>query len=122
MSTEGAGTNIHLMPISKTARALFRTLSSLCLLFTFPGNVYAADYTCMIHGSHKSKCNVWRNGREIAIGGFQAAPVFTLTVFGQAVDQRGEKYNIVYKNGSTTFLPVKGNPYSAITIYGGNFR
>jgi len=122
MSTESAGMNPHLMSTSKTAKRVVGTLSTLIFLLSFPGNAYAADYTCMIHGAHKSKCNVWRNGREVAVGGFQAAPVFTLTVFGQAVDQRGEKYNIIYKNGNTTFLPVKGNPYSAITIYGGDFR
>lgn len=122
MPNGGIDTNTHLVSTSKTAERLVRALFSLCLLLSFPGNAYAADYTCMIHGAHKSKCNVWRNGREVAIEGFQAAPVFTLTVFGQAVDQRGEKYNIIYKNGNTTFLPVKGNPYSAITIYGGDFR
>ncbi len=94
----------------------------LLLIGAYADKVYGKEYTCLIHGVHKTMCNVWRTGNEVAIGGYQAAPVFKLIGNGMATDQRGEKYKVIHKDGSTTFSPLPGNSYSGVTIYGADIR
>jgi hypothetical protein len=93
------------------------------LVFLFVSSFAAANdesgqYMCLIHGAHKTPCDVWRSGNEVAISGFQSAPVFRISGNNNAIDQRGEKYKLLINNGNTIFLPSPGNPFSAITIYG----
>jgi len=45
-----------------------------------------------------------------------------MIAYGQAVDHRGERYNVIYKNGNSTFLPIKGDSYSTITVFGVDLR
>lgn len=103
-------------------RLAFYFTSVSLLAFVFIGNAYGKEYICAVHGAYKTKCNVWRSGREVAIGGYQAAPIFTLTGNGTAVDQRGEKYRLINSNGNTTFSPLPGNDYQGVTIYGADIR
>ena len=100
---------------------LYSAIVSL-LIGASADKVYGKEYTCLIHGAHKTKCNVWRSGNEVAIGGYQAAPIFKLIGNGMATDQRDEKYKVVNNNGSTIFSPLPGNSYSGVTIYGADIR
>jgi len=108
-------------PVSIREIALFSYV--LCVfLVLIPTKSNAADYTCIIQHIGRLNCSVWRDGNKVSLGGFQAAPVFTMIAYGQAVDHRGERYNVIYKNGNSTFLPIKGNSYSTITIFGVDLR
>ena len=74
-------------------------------------------YTCELHG-FKTPCDVWRDGNRISIGGFQAAPVFTLHSPWKAVDHRGFIYKVMKGDGYVFFNPAGEMEGTAVKVYG----
>jgi hypothetical protein len=90
----------------------------LCLdLILVESKAQQARYSCEFH-EVKTPCDVWRNGNRISIGGFQAAPVFTLQSPWKAVDHSGFIYKVMRGEGYAFFNPADVREVTAITVYG----
>ena len=89
-----------------------------CLdLILMESKAQQARYTCEFL-EVKTPCDVWQDGNRISIGGFQAAPVFTLQSPCKAVDHRGFTYKVMKGEGYTFFNPAGDMKGTAITVYG----
>ena len=66
--------------------------------------VQAEDCMCASYGDDtKVPCRVWVDGDEIAVGGFQAAPVFTMLSRRKAIDHRGNSVTVTHGSDYTIF-------------------
>jgi len=95
------------------AIAALISVDSILTKYQAQGN----SYTCEFH-TVKTPCNVWRDGNRISIGGFQAAPIFTLQSPWKATDHRGYTYKVMKGNGYILFNPAGDMNGTALTIYG----
>ena len=69
-------------------------------------------------GALTTKCTALQKADKILIGGFQAAPIFTLESQWKAVDHRGYVYKILKGDGYTTFHPAGKMLGTSLTVYG----
>ena len=77
----------------------------------------AKKYQCDPFGDNtRIPCEVWVNGNQVSVGGFQAAPVFTMQSSWEAINQRGEVIKVMKGSSYTMFLNTVNN--KTLRIYG----
>lgn len=78
---------------------------------------HAKDYQCAPYGDEtKVPCQVWVNGNQISVGGFQAAPSFKMLSPWKAINHRGDVVKAMKGPDYTMFLDtVTGH---SLRIYG----
>lgn len=65
----------------------------------------AKDFMCAPYGDDtKIPCQVWVDGNEVSVGGFQAAPIFKMQSSWKAVDHRGDMIKVMKGENYTMFL------------------
>lgn len=77
----------------------------------------AKDFMCApFNDDIKIACQVWVNGNEVRVGGFQAAPIFKMQSSWKAINHRGQVIKVMKGKDYTTFLNTVNN--SSLRIYG----
>jgi len=91
------------------------TVAGICLIASKAA--HAKDYQCAPFGDEtKVPCQVWVNGNEVSVGGFQAAPIFKMQSSWKAINHRGEVVKVMKGPDYTMFLNPATN--SSLRIYG----
>lgn len=76
------------------------------------------DYMCAPFGGLDTKipCQVWVEGNEVGVGGFQSAPVYKMQSKWRATDHRGNKILVTIGPDYTMFTDLDYN--TILRIYG----
>ena len=99
---------------------LFNVIAAAAVIGTalIPAKIAEAkDFMCAPYGDDtKIPCQVWVDGNEVKVGGFQAAPIFKMQSSWKAINHRGDSIKVMKGQSYTMFLNTADN--SSLRIYG----